>query len=98
MTNVSRGKKTPASELLPDSDREMPALRPLVEAFLDADNVDERRRILSALRPTVTQDELTIMATVMDIELNANLEVGERYRQLLYCLDTKSKFETLRLR
>jgi len=73
-------------------------LRPLVEEFLDADTIDERRRILAALRPTVTQDEITIMSTVMDIEIDEELELPERYRQLLICLDTKGKFETLRLR
>lgn len=77
---------------------EGPCLKPLVEQFLDADSIDERRRILVALQDTVEQDDVTIMATVMDIEIDQSLELPERYRQLMKCLDTKSRFETLRLR
>jgi len=73
-------------------------LRPQVEAFLDADTVDERRNILVSIQNSVTQDEITIMATVMDIEIDTELDVATRYHQLLTCLDTKSRFETLRLR
>ncbi len=77
---------------------EMVELHPLVEQFIDADSVDERRSILEALRPMITQDQITIMATIMDIEIDEKLDVNERYRQLHVCLDTKSRFETLRLR
>ena len=80
------------------SPEEMVPLRPLVEQFIDADSIDERKNILEALRPTVTQDEITIMATIMDIEIDEKLDINERYRQLHICLDTKSRFETLRLR
>lgn len=73
-------------------------LKPLVEEFLDADTVEARRRILVALQDTVDQDDITIMATVMDIEIDQSLELPERYRQLMKCLDTKGRFETLRLR
>lgn len=73
-------------------------LKPLVEAFLDADTVDERRRILVDMQDIVDQDDITIMATVMDIEIDQELDLPERYRQLMYCLDTKGRFETLRLR
>lgn len=77
---------------------EQVVLKPLVEAFLDADTIEEKKRILVALQDTIDQDDVTIMATVMDIEINQELELPERYRQLMKCLDTKGRFETLRLR
>lgn len=91
VTNVSHAAGCAEAE-------EMVPLHPLVEQFIDADTIDERRRILEALRPTITQDQITIMATIMDIDISEDLDINERYRQLHICLDTKSRFETLRLR
>ena len=73
-------------------------LNPLVEAFLDADTLDERRNLLVSAQNKLTQDDITIMATVMDIEIDSELDIMTRYQQLMTCLDTKSRFETLRLR
>lgn len=94
---VAPAEPTTCSESSWQAD-EPSGLKPLVEAFLDADTVDERRRILVDLQDVVDQDDITIMATVMDLEIDQNLELPERYRQLMYCLDTKGRFETLRLR
>lgn len=91
----------PAPEVIKTAEpEEMPegTLKPLVEAFLDADTTDERIDILSRLKAIASNDDITIMATVMDIEIDDELPIEERYRQLMHCLDTKSKFETLRLR
>ncbi len=74
------------------------SLRPLVEAFLDADNLEDRHNILVRLRDTVTHDEITIMSTIMDIEIDESLDIADRYRQLMRCIDTKHQFETNRLR
>ncbi len=75
-----------------------PLLKPEVEAFLDADSVEERRDILISIHSRATQEDITIMSSVMDIEIDSQLDYEERYRQLLHCLDTRSRFETLRLR
>ena len=75
-----------------------PLLKPEVEAFLDADSVEERRDILISIHSKATQEDITIMSSVMDIEIDSQLDYEERYRQLLHCLDTRSRFETLRLR
>ncbi len=75
-----------------------PLLKPEIEAFLDADSVEERRDILISIHSKATQEDITIMSSVMDIEIDSQLDYEERYRQLLHCLDTRSRFETLRLR
>ncbi len=75
-----------------------PLLKPEIEAFLDADSVEERRDILISIHSRATQEDITIMSSVMDIEIDSQLDYEERYRQLLHCLDTRSRFETLRLR
>lgn len=73
-------------------------LKPLVVQFLDSDSLDEKKNILVRLHDTIEQDDITIMATTMDIDIDEELDVEARYRQLMTCLDTKSRFETSRLR
>lgn len=73
-------------------------LNPLVEQFLDAPSMEEKIDLLSRMKTSCTQHDLTIIATIMDIELDASLEYDERYRQLMNYLKTRSRFETLRLR
>lgn len=76
----------------------MPLLKPGVEEFLDADNVIDKVNILENIKNIIDQDDVTIMASVMDIEIDESLPLGERIRQLMHCLDTRGRFETNRLR
>lgn len=76
----------------------MPLLKPGVEEFLDADNVIDKANILENIKNIIDQDDVTIMASVMDIEIDESLPLGERIRQLMHCLDTRGRFETNRLR
>ena len=76
----------------------MPLLKPRVEEFLDADNVIDKVNILENIKNCIDQDDVTIMASVMDIEIDESLPLGERIRQLMHCLDTRGRFETNRLR
>ena len=76
----------------------MPLLKPGVEEFLDADNVIDKVNILENIKDCIDQDDVTIMASVMDIEIDESLPLGERIRQLMHCLDTRGRFETNRLR
>lgn len=73
-------------------------LKPGVEEFLDADNVIDKVNILENIKNCIDQDDVTIMASVMDIEIDESLPLGERIRQLMHCLDTRGRFETNRLR
>lgn len=76
----------------------MTLLKPGVEEFLDADNVIDKVNILENIKNYIDQDDVTIMASVMDIEIDESLPLGERIRQLMHCLDTRGRFETNRLR
>ena len=76
----------------------MTLLKPGVEEFLDADNVIDKVNILENIKNCIDQDDVTIMASVMDIEIDESLPLGERIRQLMQCLDTRGRFETNRLR
>ena len=76
----------------------MPLLKPGVEELLDADNVIDKVNILENIKNIIDQDDVTIMASVMDIEIDESLPLGERIRQLMHCLDTRGRFETNRLR
>ena len=76
----------------------MPLLKSGVEEFLDADNVIDKVNILENIKNIIDQDDVTIMASVMDIEIDESLPLGERIRQLMHCLDTRGRFETNRLR
>ena len=76
----------------------MALLKPGVEEFLDADNVIDKVNILENIKNCIDQDDVTIMASVMDIEIDESLPLGERIRQLMHCLDTRGRFETNRLR
>ena len=73
-------------------------LKPLVVEFLDCDSLEQKRNILVRLRDTVEQDDITIMATTMDIEIDEDLDVETRWSQLMTCIETRSRFETGRLR
>lgn len=72
-------------------------MNPLVVAFLDADSVAERIRLLDQLRPVVTDDMIDIMSMSIDTEIDAG-EVYTRFDELKECLVTMEKFETNRLR
>lgn len=76
---------------------EEPQLDPLVLEFLDADTYEERLNILAGLHHRITDDMITTMAIVCDVEVpEGDLEM--RYEGLRNCLLTRDKYECSRLR
>lgn len=73
------------------------ALDPLVLQFLDAASYEERLGILAGLHHRITNDMITTMAIVCDIEVPEG-DVEERYEGLRSCLLTLEKYECNRLR
>lgn len=69
-------------------------LDPAVEAYLDANGYEERLNILTSVHHRITDEMLTTMSLVSDIEL-AEGSVEEKYQSLKNCLLTKQKFEIL---
>lgn len=74
-----------------------PALDPLLEKYLDATTYEDRLELLNALHHRITDDMLTTMAVVSDIEIPDG-STEERYNSLKSCLLTLTKYECNRLR
>ena len=70
---------------------------PMVLEFLDADSYGARLNILAGLHHRITDEMLTTMAIVCDIELPEG-DVSERYDALRTSLLTKDKYECSRMR
>lgn len=85
-------------ELIAEDEADSAGLNPLVEAFLDADSASERIDILRRLADSVTDDDIHIMAGVMDIELDYDADISQKYKTLMSNLTMRDRFETNRLR
>ena len=77
--------------------REELNIDPMVLEFLDAKSYEERLNILAGLHHRITDDMLTTMAIVCDIELPEG-DVEDRFDALRMALVTKDKYECSRLR
>lgn len=92
--SVKPAETTPASS--EESEEEL-NLDPALIEFLDANNYEERLRILVGLHHRITQDMITTMAMACDVEV-ADGELEERFSQLKNCLLMLEKYECTRLR
>lgn len=80
-----------------ENEQEEVNIDPMVLEFLDADSYEERLNILAGLHHRITDEMLTTMAIVCDIELPEG-DVSERYDALRTSLLTKDKYECSRIR
>lgn len=80
-----------------EEQKEEPDLDPLVLEFLDADTYEQRLNILAALKHRITDEMITTMAIVCDVEVGEG-NTEERYESLKNCLLTLEKYECNRLR
>ena len=67
-------------------------LDPLVEAFLDAKDMQEKLDALTALRPRITNDMIDTMAVAAGLEIGPG-DVQKRYEDLRDCLLTIDRYE-----
>lgn len=65
---------------------------PVVMDFLEAETVKEKKNILESLHHRITEDMIYTLALAMDIVIDEG-SLEERYEQLMYCLNTKEKYE-----
>nr|MBQ8252546.1 DUF1653 domain-containing protein [Lachnospiraceae bacterium] len=70
-------------------------LDPGVMEYLDAYTIDERINILTSMHHRITDDMLTTMAVVTDVELNEG-NTEQKYQELKNYLLMKQKFEKQR--
>lgn len=87
--------ETVVEEVSDDSDEEKP--NPDLIEFLDADTLEEKRRILLAMKTRITDRLINDIAASLDVTVEDG-ELDERYRDLLVCVETMERFEVNRLR
>lgn len=85
-------------ELMDENEAESKGLKPLTEAFLDADNTKERMDILKRMSDIIEDDDIDIMAGVLDLDISRDYDVNTRYKMLIDSLGIRGRFETNRLR
>lgn len=65
--------------------------------FLDADTMEQKKRILIGMRDRITDRLIDDIAASLDVAIGKG-EVSERYKSLMVCVDTLERFEVNRLR
>ncbi len=66
---------------------------PLVLEFLDARTYEERLKILSRLRPRITDSMINVMSIAVDVEVGDG-DLEERFDELRTCLSTRQRYES----
>lgn len=66
---------------------------PLVLEFLDARSYEERLKILSQLRPRITDSMINVMSIAADVEIKDG-DIEERFDELRTCLSTRQRYES----
>lgn len=83
----------PESVILPEEERPNPDLM----EFLDADTFEQKKQILIGMRNRITDRLIDDLAAALDVTVEDG-DLDERYRNLLFCVDTMERFEVNRLR
>lgn len=65
--------------------------------FLDADTMEQKRRILIGMKARITDRLIDDLAASLDVTIEQG-ELDDRYKDLLTCVDTMERFEVNRLR
>ena len=79
--------------ILPEEERPNPDLM----EFLDEDTFEQKKRILIGMRNRITDRLIDDLAAALDVTVEDG-DLDERYRNLLFCVDTMERFEVNRLR
>ena len=66
-------------------------------AFLDAETYEEKRALLIAMRPRITDRLINDMAAALDITVDEG-DLETRFKSLLFCVSKMDEFEITRLR
>ena len=91
-------EQKPEQEPEQDADRmDSEPVNPWLERFLDAEEFDEKYKIICDMEEEVTERLIDDIAVVMDFSIPQG-DLSDRYEQLKYCMRTRSRYENSRLR
>ena len=91
----STAKNAPISSNDADNNGELPNSDLL--AFLDAETYEEKRQLLIAMRPRITDRLIDDIAVSLDVIVEEG-DLEKRFRSLLYCVSKLDEYEVNRLR
>jgi hypothetical protein len=91
----STAKSAPISSNDADNNGELPNSDLL--AFLDAETYEEKRQLLIAMRPRITDRLIDDIAVSLDVIVEEG-DLEKRFRSLLYCVSKLDEYEVNRLR
>ena len=100
MDSVPKAEKEPCMQEKPednqlqeeDTAEGTAEVDPLILEFLDAENIAQKKNILTALHHRITDEMINTLAVVMDVVIEEG-ELEDRYCQLKNCLETKERYE-----
>ena len=92
---ITRQEDEPAPEPVKEAENAQEELNidPLVLEFLDARSYEERLKILSRLRPRITDSMINVMSVAVDVEVKDG-STEERFDELRSCLSTRQRYES----
>lgn len=96
-TEKTKNDTPKKSTQLSEAKSEEEFLNPDLLEFLDADTMEQKKRILIGMRDRITDRLIDDIAASLDVAIGKG-EVGERYKSLMVCVDTLERFEVNRLR
>ena len=95
ISDTKKADNQKKASLSAEAEGELP--NPDLLEFLDADTMEEKRRILIGMRDRITDRLIDDIAAALDVTIGKG-EVSERYKSLMVCVDTMERFEINRLR
>jgi len=64
--------------------------------FIESDSLKEKANILKSLYGELTNRMIDDMAASMDVVIDPSDDIDKRFKSLLYCIETKAKYEVKR--
>jgi len=88
--------ETPDNPVVPEEEI-IEGVNPMLIKFLDSDTIDEKLEILRLMKKSLDDKTITDIAVSIDVVIPEG-PLEERIKGLEYCLQTRARYETTRLR
>lgn len=95
--NLMKESGESATKATPEAEANPEGMNPWLARFLDADDFHEKYKVVCDMYADVTDRLIDDIAVVMDVVIPEG-KLSERYAQLKYCIRTRQKYESTRLR